>query len=104
MIYKQSAIKMLDAYLDKCKGVMAATVAECIRIILEIPDEDGWISVKDKLPDEFISVLVHIPGESPLPTVKEAYVFDGKWYASHDIYSTGEVTHWKPMPEPPNEG
>lgn len=63
-----------------------------------------WIPVGEWLPEEYVSVLVHIPGESPLPTVKEAYVVRGKWYARHDIYSTGEVTHWKPMPEPPKEG
>lgn len=39
-----------------------------------------WISVKDRLPEPFVSVLACIPSESPLPTVHESYIADhGAW-------------------------
>jgi len=62
-----------------------------------------WISVKDKLPEytahascfEFVAVLAS-DGES----VFEALYEDGSW----EIYGvkTNKITHWMPMPDPPN--
>ena len=65
--------------------------------------EPKWIPVTDKLPPEFLSVLVCIPSEHPLPVVKEAYLAKGCWYAKTWIYSQSEITHWRLMPEPPKE-
>lgn len=66
--------------------------------------ESGWISVEDRLPEPFHSVLVHIPGEKPFPTVHEGFINSwGGWYAYHFDRQPGEVTHWRPMPEPPEE-
>lgn len=63
-----------------------------------------WISVKDRLPDTFVSVLVHMPGEKPLPAVHEGYLRpDGKWYSAFYEREPDEVTHWLPLPEPPEE-
>ena len=65
-----------------------------------------WISVNDHLPPPFVSVLVYIPSESPLPTVHESYIADHdtwvniQWGAKYD---PGEVTHWMPLPSPPKE-
>lgn len=36
-----------------------------------------WIPVTERLPKEFVSVLVCVPTEAPLPTVKEAYLANG---------------------------
>lgn len=65
-----------------------------------------WISVKDMLPEPFVSVLACIPSESPLPTVHESYIADhGAWVCilTAERYKPGEVTHWMPLPEPPKE-
>ena len=62
-----------------------------------------WISVTERLPEEFVSVLICIPSDAPLPTVKEAYWANGSWGAKMWIYSANEVTHWMPLPEPPKE-
>ena len=62
-----------------------------------------WIPVSERLPDEFVSVLVCIPSDAPLPTVREAYWANGSWGAKMWIYSADEVTHWMPLPEPPKE-
>ena len=61
-----------------------------------------WISVDDRLPQPFVSVLVHMPGEEPCPTVREGFISnDGIWQSAMFRREPGEVTHWKPMPQPP---
>lgn len=62
-----------------------------------------WISVKDGLPGKFIRVLVHMPGETPHPTVHEGYRGVKNWYADGFRREDCEVTHWMPLPEPPKE-
>ena len=61
-----------------------------------------WISVDDRLPEPFVSVLVHMPGEEPCPTVHEGFISnDGIWQSALFRREPGEVTHWQPMPHPP---
>ena len=63
-----------------------------------------WISVQERLPKPFVSVLVYMPEESPLLTVHEGYIKkDGWWYAAHFDRTPDEITHWAEMPEPPKE-
>ena len=63
-----------------------------------------WISVDERLPEQFVSVLVYMPDEYPCPTVHEGYLRpDGKWDAEHYTRTPDEVTHWANMPEPPKE-
>lgn len=63
-----------------------------------------WISVNDRLPEPFVSVLVHMPGEEPCPTVREGFISkDGIWQSAMFRREPGEVTHWQPMPQPPKE-
>ncbi len=51
MIDKQKAIAALEAYRGNSKGLFASTVAGCIKIIRDIPDDDGWIPVTERLPE-----------------------------------------------------
>lgn len=63
-----------------------------------------WISVEERLPEPFVSVLAYIPSESPLPTVHESYIADHDTWVNillGEKYANGEVTHWMPLPEPP---
>ena len=63
-----------------------------------------WISVDERLPEQFVSVLVYMPDEYPCPTVHEGYLRpDGKWDAAHYTRTPDEVTHWANMPEPTKE-
>lgn len=59
---------------------------------------EQWISVNDRLPKIFESVLLYMPEEYPCPTVHEGYLSQTGW-----VYWLGpaEVTHWMPMPEGP---
>lgn len=102
MIDKQKAIAALEN--NNYNGLPAAVVAECVKVIRALPEEDGWISVKDRMPEEFTSVIVHVPGENQWSTVREAYFARGGWCTRIGIFSTDDVTHWMPLPEPPKEG
>lgn len=64
-----------------------------------------WIPVTERLPEPFVTVIVQMPEERPLPTVDWGFVSKkGEWYANYFDREHGEVTHWMPMPEPPKEG
>lgn len=62
-----------------------------------------WIPVSERLPDVFKHVLVNIPGMSPFPTVQDAFrEKNGMWYSNCFRYGADEITHWRPLPEPPD--
>lgn len=63
----------------------------------------NWIPVTERLPEEFVSVLVYIPSYTPMPTVREAYHVDDCWATKIVIFHDDDVTHWMPLPEPPKE-
>ena len=56
-----------------------------------------WTSVNDALPKEFSPVLI----ATAKGVVARAYMDFGKDFRV-GIQSVGDVTHWMPMPEPPN--
>ena len=61
-----------------------------------------WISVNDRLPEPYVSVLVNMPGEKPFRTVREGFISnDGIWQSAMIRREPGEVTHWQPIPQPP---
>ncbi len=62
-----------------------------------------WISVSERLPEPFVSVLGYCPDEEPLPTVHECYVNGFGQWTSSVVYGMGTVTHWMEMPEPPED-
>lgn len=73
----------------------------------KIHHKSEWISTKDRLPNQFESVLINIPGDSPLPTVHEGYLSPESIWISmtfKEAYIMEEVPFWMPMPEPPKGG
>lgn len=62
-----------------------------------------WITTSDSsMPDEFVTVQIHVPSEAPLPTVLPAYLCPGGVFCSWSrTFNLGEVTHWAPMNKPP---
>lgn len=72
---------------------------------INVHTQPKWISVKERLPEPFVSVLVHIPEEEPLPQVHEGYITpDGTWCSVLYVETYDRVAHWMPMPEMPEEG
>ena len=70
-----------------------------------------WISVKDRLPEEDIAVLVYgqVLNDPPdVIGVRRRYKGDQEWkytWESEDgfIYREDDVTHWMPLPAAPKE-
>ena len=73
---------------------------------LERVRSDGWISVKERLPEKNAAVIVHI--SSGDIDVRALGICDddpnGLWYCYKGVDEPlrfNEVTHWRPLPEPP---
>lgn len=58
----------------------------------------GWVSVKDGLPEEFVPVIVCRESGKVEPGCRDV---NGWW----KVYGTRtkHVTHWMPLPEPPEK-
>lgn len=72
-----------------------------------------WISINDGLPDEDVPVVVFQPNTHKHLESFVCAIHNGVWrpFEEHDIENNGkyesgvwydEITHWMPLPEPPN--
>lgn len=59
-----------------------------------------WISVKDKMPEEDQHVLI-TDGEDVVEGWLDTCSDKDVWYYS-DYYQKQDITHWMPLPKPPN--
>ena len=59
-----------------------------------------WISVDEKLPQNFISVLGYMTDAGEFPPVRECYTVGNAFFfpALGDVHP---VSHWREMPQPP---
>ena len=92
----------LRCKLKKLKHQGLLTDKDCERLITALDKADkGWISIKDRLPDDDVSILIC----SERKTISKAtYSSDmGRYYiADSDLwYNELDITHWMPLPEPP---
>ena len=65
-----------------------------------------WVSVDDSLPRNYTPVLAYIPSlaQTMKQTVHECHIgADGEWHSSTAPAYWEGVTHWMPLPEPPEE-
>lgn len=82
------------------------TIEHCVGVIVSSPTVDGWISVKDKMPMLVETVLFTGKRYDGGWFGAKRGFFDGIFWHADDlgtIYSFTPVTHWRPMPEPPEE-
>lgn len=98
---------------DFLAGYKAAKdqVADVDKVMNSSNNSNGWISVKDRLPEEDIAVLVYgqVLNDPPdVIGVRRRYNGDQEWkhtWESEDgfIYREDDVTHWMPLPPAPKE-
>lgn len=72
---------------------LAAANAE----IASLREERRWIPVEERLPQPGDTVLMLMDGKDPV----------SGWYENghfHNAYDEPNVTHWQPLPAPPNGG
>jgi hypothetical protein len=77
--------------------------------------DNGWISVKDRLPeydktvlvvneDGYMHTAVRIKGS--IARIDEWQIKFGVYFIDNDVWEEdeqGKITHWQPLPEPPKE-
>ena len=94
------AVKAIRDYATECKAYCRSLVAFAKSV------EPRWIPVEERLPEEGVRVLVcNIYGGS-LPNqgdtgyvVDNGVIEDEEWCIPDDPFF--HVTHWMPLPEPP---
>lgn len=59
-----------------------------------------WISVKERLPEVEADILAYI-GEGSFVVCWMTH--DGYWQCPAYLMDKDDVTHWRPLPEPPKE-
>ena len=80
----------------RCMQDMAADALAYIQQLeAKVPQ---WISVDDRLPQDFVSVLAHMTDAGEFPDVREAYAVCGMFFfpALHEHHP---VDYWMEMPE-----
>ena len=99
MDVREKLVELLDRFVyDEWYG--NGDIAE--KLISNGVTVQEWISVDDRLPEPYVSVLVNMPGEKPFRTVREGFISkDGIWQSAMVRREPGEVTHRKPLPQPP---
>lgn len=97
-----SGQKQIRFCINNADGIRIYTDERCL--IRPANLENCWISVNDKLPPHFVSVLGYMPDQHPLPTVRECYRTDGNDFYVPAISSHEIVTHWLPLPEFKKDG
>ena len=82
---------MIEEYIYEEKGIW-------------IDENEDWISIKDRLPKDFVSVIGCMTDADNFPSVRECYLIGGnneKFY----FPALGEfhpISHWMEFPKEPN--
>ena len=113
----EEVIKQLESILDHTRSMAASPDADniwrkdidalefALTALRSMPEttKPGWISVKERLPNFGIPVLICWDGYTDIAEYRCGMVCP-KWRTQH--YGTvdlASVTHWMPLPEPPKE-
>ena len=102
---REEAIHVIQSNRPTSGYTMLCEALDMAIAALREQEKRRWIPVEERLPQNYISVLVCIPTEEPLPMVHEAYIGDdGEWHSSVFYGIENEdVTHWMTMPKTPKE-
>lgn len=91
----------LDKYEAKANSDLTEFYKEVLKILINEKGQSNWTSVKDRLPEKSVPVLICANGHrvtAYYDKVKEVFRLteDENLY-----YLTEYVTHWMPLPTPP---
>ena len=69
--------------------------------------QSGWISVKDKMPEDHVNVLLVWSNGKVASIMFGCHItiknLGGDWHTACGVRPEEEITHWMPLPEPPKE-
>lgn len=123
MSFKEKAIAALEELKGHGDIVTASTIVICQEAIRRLPEDDGWISVKKRLPEDderlhfyddgrmrFTTVLTCTDNGVIVPKNRLIVRNSGDEYLDKNVTDgwiwsrySGIITHWMPLPEPPKE-
>lgn len=98
----------LDEITDRKIALLTAIDALEQNPGVEEEHDNGWISVKDRMPDDKRRYLICTVSRRRVDIAY--YQPTGDKYSNHEPFWQGSsrrftaVTHWRPLPEPPKEG
>ena len=75
-------------------------------VLVEYPQNNGWIKCSERLPGDWSEVLfaIKVPETESRWLIRTgSYFEDGMGFCSFDGVEFEGVTHWKPLPQPPLE-
>lgn len=107
---KEAIMEMMGGKWDQSKGLGLITEAQLLGLhALRETQDNGWIAVRDLLPETGIEVLAFAMRprngkEYPVISIGTRQnniilVDDSGWYGE-ELYC---ATHWRPLPDPPAE-
>lgn len=90
---------------DKAARAMDHSYARMLNMtakrLRELDEKQRWIPVEERLPDPGQTVTVCDVREEWVGCF--TYVGGGEWTDNYICFSTSDVTHWMPLPEPPKQ-
>lgn len=87
----------LSAY-EKCMDIIRSHMGDGKGT--NVPSNEGWIPVEERLPEDERMVLVTCQTKKGIRSTNRAY-YDGTFW--HGSGSMSSVTAWQPLPEPYKE-
>lgn len=96
-----------DSWRSTCEAMVSQMVSQIERhvdyvagceIVTE-EDNDGWISVKDRLPKDKTRCFITIQHDD-LKTVEDGLFVDNTWFWTNAPLQHWTVIAWKPWPKP----
>ena len=113
MIDEQELIEMIkdhkqkvcgDGFVYEAYGVAHDHIIDLIEMLEKKNiKKSEWISVEERLPKEFESVLGYMTDAGDFPAVRECYLV-GRAFYFPSLTDARPVSHWMPFPEPPKGG
>ena len=99
MTREEAAIKVLESWRDRTRKDYAEyDVLDMAISALREQDSNKWVSVEERLPETFAPVIVCRTGGRV-----EAGMRDVSGWSKVYGTRTKRITHWRPLPEAPNE-
>lgn len=97
-IYRNQDMVNADIVVELAEHYATSQTEALKKEIEELKKKTEWISVEDKLPNEFMSVLV-----VGMDIRSCALYRDKKFYTDFPLPTNEEITHWMPLPTPPKQ-
>lgn len=77
-------------------------IIKAMEAYAKVSQEDGWISVEDRLPEDGSQCLVSLQFKHSEPETICTLFDDGRFFNLEDkAHAFKNVTHWMPLPNPP---